>query len=228
MIFNIIRKCVLRETKIFRTRSFRNCKTNVLIDRTSQFLAITTNRNVYTGRVLNVRAFRDSENVYAYDIIKAMPLVSTQYTCESTNDNILSLEEFETTLDQEWRLKSGAEIVDAFQRVVSYCSTHNVDLSDRRFDKLTDGLMDHIQDLTDMQLLNLINCVSAFPPTDSYSSHNFHDIWSALDDVCCWKAPNWPKETLFLFAEGWYKLNLGKIVFGKQHYLTPCYFRKTK
>ncbi|KAJ8985183.1 hypothetical protein NQ317_018212 [Molorchus minor] len=65
--------------------------------------------------------------------------------------------------------------------------------------------------LTNTEIIELLSTLAQYPPCESYSSHNFHDIWSCLDDICCWKMAEWDIEMCFTIANLWYKLNLGKL-----------------
>ncbi|KAK5638133.1 hypothetical protein RI129_012428 [Pyrocoelia pectoralis] len=154
--------------------------------------------------------YRDTENVYAYNIIQSLPVTKNVPVFSITN-SIDNQYDFDNRLNQNWRLKTVSEIVDCFKSVLNYCIENDINLSDQRFDKLVDGLMDNIQHLTDSNLCDLLHCLIRLPICESYASRNFHDVWSALDDVCCWKINNWSNETMFLFADYWYCLNLGRV-----------------
>ncbi|XP_031330039.1 FAST kinase domain-containing protein 5, mitochondrial isoform X3 [Photinus pyralis] len=154
--------------------------------------------------------YRDTENVYAYNIIQSLPTTKNVPVFSITN-SIDNLYDFDNRLNQNWRTKTASEIVDCFKSVLNYCTEHDINLADPRFDKLVDGLMDNIQHLTDSNLCDLFHCLIRLPVCDSYAARNYHDVWSALDDVCCWKLNNWPLETTFVFADYWYRLNLGKL-----------------
>ncbi|KAB0791005.1 hypothetical protein PPYR_02805 [Photinus pyralis] len=154
--------------------------------------------------------YRDTENVYAYNIIQSLPTTKNVPVFSITN-SIDNLYDFDNRLNQNWRTKTASEIVDCFKSVLNYCTEHDINLADPRFDKLVDGLMDNIQHLTDSNLCDLFHCLIRLPVCDSYAARNYHDVWSALDDVCCWKLNNWPLETTFVFADYWYRLNLGRV-----------------
>ena len=70
--------------------------------------------------------------------------------------------------------------------------------------------MDHCEKLTYDELLDLLICLSEYPPCDSYASHNFHDIWSCLDDICCWKVHQWNLDQVLTIADAWFMLNLSR------------------
>ncbi|KAF5303287.1 hypothetical protein FQA39_LY10026 [Lamprigera yunnana] len=157
---------------------------------------------------------KDSENDYAFRIIKLTPLeIRDPLIFVSSKQIVNNRLDFERLLDQDWRKRSAEEITDCFKSVLDYCVKENINVSDTRFDKLVDGLMDKVQDLTDTNLADILECLTKLPYCFGYDAHNYHDIWSALDDVCCWKIPKWSNETMFRFAEFWYRLNLGKNFF---------------
>lgn len=157
------------------------------------------------------RIFVDHENVHAYRIIQAIPVaVDTEnYTfvsCEVEGEN-----EFINLLQQNWRSSTAGDILDAFKNAANYCVLNNIPISDSRFDNLVDGLMDHVECLTDDELSELLATISRYPACESYKSHNYHDVWSCLDDICCWRLTNWSTDTILQFANHWYKLNLGRV-----------------
>lgn len=173
-------------------------------------------RGIRTSSHVSGRIYKDAENVYAYNILQTIPIIDKDlFVLKSPNKVITTLDDFNSLLDQDWRTKSATEIVEGFKCALNYCTQNNINVSDPRFDKLVDGLVDHVQDLTDSELLELLDCLNEYPLCDSYTAHNFHDIWSALDDTCCWKIANWPTETMFMFADRWYRLNLGMFIFKK-------------
>ncbi|KAF7286287.1 hypothetical protein GWI33_006160 [Rhynchophorus ferrugineus] len=123
---------------------------------------------------------------------------------------IVNQEDFNEILNRPWRTSSATEIVNAFKNVLEYCQKNNITVSDVRFDSLVDGLMDHCEKLTDNELIELLSCLVEYPDCSSYKEHNFHDIWSCLDDICCWKLPTWSIERIFTVANLWYQLHLNK------------------
>ncbi|XP_044260329.1 FAST kinase domain-containing protein 5, mitochondrial [Tribolium madens] len=154
------------------------------------------------------KLFIDTENAYAYTILPPIPKFTP---CFNPPKRVETPEQFLEVLNQNWRESCASDIVEAFERVKDYCVGNNIDLSDPRFDKLVDGLMDHCEKLTDEELLRLLILLTQYPQCDSSTTHNYHDVWSCLDDVCCWKMANWNFQKLFTFAEIWYRLNLGRL-----------------
>lgn len=168
--------------------------------------------NVHTASVFCAKVFKDTENLYAFDVLQTIPVnTAVSYTPKSLNKALTATEEFNKLLDQDFRKASVSDIVQAFKNALHYCVTNNIAVSDHRFDKLVDGLMDNIEHLNDQDLYELLSVLAKFPPCENYTSHNFHDIWSALDDACLHKMTNWDTDTMFNFAELWFQLNLGKI-----------------
>ncbi|KAG5883757.1 hypothetical protein JTB14_023178 [Gonioctena quinquepunctata] len=124
---------------------------------------------------------------------------------------VTTLEEFNETLSRDWKGCSASEIVNAFTNTKNFCKSKNIALSDNRFDNLVDGLINNCEQLNDEELVNLLYCISEFPSCESYEAHNFHDIWSCLDDICCWKVTNWNIDKCLVIANAWYKMKLGRI-----------------
>lgn len=175
--------------------------------KTKPNLTFPLTRSLHISLSNRDKIFTDTENSYAYTILPPIPKLSPTW---SLSNPIKTPEEFTQFLDRNWRGCRAPEIVEAFERVKDFCVANQIDLSDRRFDKLVDGLMDHCEKLTDDELLRLLVLLTEYPPCESSTSRNFHDIWSCLDDVCCWKMGAWDYEKMFNFAEIWYKLNLGR------------------
>lgn len=158
------------------------------------------------------KLFQESENLYAYSILQTIPISDTAIFTAKTPDRLITTkEDFNKFLAKNWRTTSASEIVQAFKDVVDFCASNGIAVSDGRFDNLVDGLLDHVEQLTDEELSDLMKCLIKFPMCDSYEAKNFHDIWSALDDICLLRMGNWSVEKRFYFAELWFRLNLGRL-----------------
>lgn len=166
-------------------------------------------RNVQFSAKSNAKIFQDYENNYAYGILRELPVMDKFDGVSTVGNRIDTAEQFDAILEQNWRASSATKILHAFESVSDYCVTNDIDLSDTRFDKLVDGLLDNVEKLSVDEIAAMLRCLAKFPQTESFKSHNFHDAWSALDDVCCWRMPDWSVEQMFHFAHLWYKLNLG-------------------
>lgn len=148
------------------------------------------------------------ENEYAFSVINKFGPKSITNT-EVVIREAETEEEFHNILNQNWRTSSASEIVEAFKNTTKFCVKHNIDISDKRFDNLVDGLMDKCEYLSKDEIADLLECMVEIPFTKSYQSHNFHDLWSCLDDICCWKVVDWDIDSSLDIAKLWYKLNLG-------------------
>nr|CAH7758563.1 unnamed protein product [Callosobruchus chinensis] len=153
------------------------------------------------------RLYTFNENAFAYNIISRDLL----HKIEIPPTEVGTLEEFESIMDKNWRNATASEIVKAFKSVTNYCINNSITIEDLRFDKIVDGLMDHCEKLTYVELVELLECLSELPLTSGYDAHNFHDIWSCLDDICCWQMIEWNVDQAFTIANLWYKLNLGRL-----------------
>lgn len=149
------------------------------------------------------------ENNYALEVLGK---ITTNHMGNPTivNYEIDNLEEFNRILDRNWRVSSASEIVETFKNIKNFCAQNNIDLSDARFDKLVDGVMDNCEHLTAVEMTDLLSSIAEIPPTQTYDSHNFHDLWSCLDDICCWKMVDWSFDTSLEIAKLWYKVHVGK------------------
>ncbi|KAL3271081.1 hypothetical protein HHI36_021580 [Cryptolaemus montrouzieri] len=127
---------------------------------------------------------------------------------------VRTLEEFENVLNRNYKLNSGCsatDILNGFKAVKNFCNSNQIKISDERFDNLVDGLMDHCEKLSDDEILELLTCLTEFPQCYNYQDHNFHDVWSCLDDISRERTAERDMEYLFKIAETWYKLHLGKM-----------------
>ncbi|KAL1502129.1 hypothetical protein ABEB36_007321 [Hypothenemus hampei] len=156
-------------------------------------------------------SFIQHENNYVYKIVNRTPLISSTRETILGQETILQQNEFDNYLNKNWRQSNASDIVKAFEDVEQYCIDNNVSVTDSIFDNLVDGLMDHCEKLTDQEILRLLNCLSKLPPCNAFDSQNYHEVWSCLDDICCWKMVNWDLETLFAIADVWYQLRLAKL-----------------
>ncbi|XP_019872649.1 FAST kinase domain-containing protein 5, mitochondrial [Aethina tumida] len=187
---------VLKTCSVFRT----------LRPNLPSLTTINSIKTVHTSCVVQAKIFVENENQYMYTL-----LPNTVYQTEKPSETINTLENFNETMQKHYRKSPIDEIVDTFLNVKQFCIDNNINISDKRFDNLVDGLMDQCQDLTDQQLYDLLTTLTELPPCDGYDSHNFHDVWSCLDDFCIWRLQNWDIKTMFKYADLWYKLNLGRI-----------------
>lgn len=155
----------------------------------------------------------DRENGHCHSIMQSIPLYENNLIIsisKKIEDQLIDAKTFEDVLRKNWRADSATNITEAFKQLCHYSRVNDIPLSDTRFDKLVDGLMDKCRDLTDDELSELLYCISQYPKCDSPSSHNIHDIWSALDDMCCQRVLDWSVPKMLLFADHWYKFGLAK------------------
>lgn len=146
-----------------------------------------------------------NETNYIYNIINP-GFRSTKPVDQET----ITEEQFKNLLNQDYRKSNAAQICQTFQTLQSYCIKNNIPVSDVRFDHLVDGLMDHCEKLSIAQLYDLLQCMKMYPRCRSYASHNFHDIWSCLDDICLWRASKMDFDQLFKFCDLWFELGLSR------------------
>lgn len=187
---------------------------------------IFTNKQFNTNAYKCAKVFADTENKYAFNVLTIFPLTSPQLELKpfkTTYD-----EDFDSILKKNWRTASATDILETFKICVDYSKLNNINLSDTRFNNLVDGLMDNIEKLTYDEICELLIILTKYPPTESYRSHNFEDIWSALDDICCWKMSDWNKDQLFHLAQLWYQLNLGRMCNFTYEFLNKLHMKEHK
>lgn len=146
-----------------------------------------------------------NETNYVYNIIN--PNKRYKFPSEDTS---LTDKEFQNILKQNWRKSTASEIVKAFQDLQPYCTKNNINISDIRFNNLIDGLMDHCEKLTVVELYDLLYCLTKYPRCHSFVAHNMHDTWSCLDDICLWKWSSMNVDQMLQFCDLWYELGLAR------------------
>lgn len=167
-------------------------------------------KQIHKSNISNQKLRVETENNHAYTIMQSLSPYKHTLSMIQQFDNIIEREEFDKVLNKHWRSESATNIVNAFKHLCYYANIHNIPLSDNCFNNLVDGLMDKCQDLSDQELSEILLCIKNYPAPDSMTSHNFHDIWSALDDMCCKRIVSWQKEKVLLFTDHWYLLGLLK------------------
>lgn len=203
LLRQLIPKCtVVSRTQLLRKQLYSSIQAN------HPTLGAQPDHLISPQKNNNSRQFVQHENLYAFQIVSKIGINSTSQLVISTEINDEG--SFTSYLDRNWRESSATEISQAFSTVKQFCIENNIALSDQRFDKLTDGLMDHCEKLTDRQLYNLIKDLSEYPKSFGLKANNFHDIWSCLDDICCWKMHNWNIDTILAFSNVFFLLHLGK------------------
>lgn len=191
-----------------------NTKEIYSIKKISNFNVYNLNRYhrfLHTNSANFAKNFVETENTYARKVLESFPITSDliDEPLHRSDTIVRSEDDFNKFLDQDWRVAPPSHIIRGFVTILDYCREHNISISDTRFDKLVDGLMDNVERLTTSELYLMLKCLKELPPTESYSSHNYHDVWSALDDMCIWKLRHWDYETLVKFADIFNQLHLG-------------------
>lgn len=205
MLKNLLQRNVLR--KITATTNYFDAGKAPL-----QHNLKTTLRFFRTNTVNLAKLFAESENLYAYSVLQTIPIAESAIFVPKTPNKLIATESnFSEFLAKNWKSASVGEIVEAFKNVVDFCAANKIPVSDQRFDGLVDGLLNNVEKLTYEEIGDLMKCLIKFPLCESYDAHNFHDIWSALDDVCLIRMPKWSLEQRFYVAELWYRLNLGRL-----------------
>lgn len=175
----------------------------------------TTNVNLIHNRkfrlssnLFSTKKYKGIENEYMFQFISKNGLY---FPVSSEIEQVETREEFENLLNKDYRQNGNATtILRTFKALEKFCRSHNIDISYPKFDNLVDGLMDHCRNLTDEEVLELLHVLARYPKCESYRDHNYHDVWSCLDDISCERLAN--RDTTFLLemAEAWYQLDLGK------------------
>ena len=199
---------VLRGHTFYVKRCFSDVNKYNLNSSLKNIKKLSNSRGFHMGTLNKVILFPNTENIFAYNIINEIAPIRFQDT--GRNTQIINTEaDFNNFLDSNWRCATPGEITRAFYDVLNYCIAKEINISNTKFDELVNGLLDNVEKLSVDELASLLRCLALYPQTESFKSHNFHDVWSALDDVCCWHMSDWDLDTLFIFADLWFKLHLG-------------------
>ncbi|XP_044764319.1 FAST kinase domain-containing protein 5, mitochondrial [Coccinella septempunctata] len=169
-------------------------------------------RNFHISPILfSTRKLKGIENEYMFQLISKNGL---DYVDFMEIEEVKTPEEFEDLLNRDYRKNNGCAattILNTFKAVEKFCCRNQITISDPRFDKLVDGLMDHCRKLTDDEIVELLFLLARYPKCQSYRDHNYHDVWSCLDDVSRERVTTTDTDFLFEVANAWYQLDLGKL-----------------
>ncbi|XP_022902864.2 FAST kinase domain-containing protein 5, mitochondrial isoform X3 [Onthophagus taurus] len=168
--------------------------------------------NLSTTKVASIAKF--VENSFAYSVLEPLPIVSTlkQISINNNNNkNVKTEEDFERFLNKDWRKCGVKEIVDGFNAVLPFCVENNVNITNKNFDFLVDGLLDNVENLSTDDIISVLKFLTESPLPGGLNMHNYHDVWSAMDDVCCWRLKSFDLQTSFYVANLWFKMGLGRI-----------------
>lgn len=174
-----------------------------------------TERKIHFYNKTHQKLRYEYENNHVYSIMQSIPIYENTLSISLSNkleNELINHENFEKFLRKNWRQESATNITNMFKKLCYYAQLNNISLSDKRFDSLVDGLMDNCRNLTDDELSELLYCVNEYPKPESPTDHNFHDIWSALDDICCARINLWSIQKTLLFTDHWYRIGLAKYV----------------
>lgn len=169
-------------------------------------------RNVHISpNSFTIKKHKGIENEFMFQFI------SRNGPCLPVSSKIREVDtmgKFEDLLNENYRKNSdysATDILNIFKSLQTFCCQNQIDISDARFDNLVDGLMDHCRELTDSELLEFVHLLNRYPRCVSYKEHNFHDVWSCLDDMSRERLSNKKTDYLLKLANAWYELDLGRI-----------------
>ncbi|PSN43523.1 hypothetical protein C0J52_22635 [Blattella germanica] len=166
--------------------------------------------DLHTTSTMFAKRFVATENTYAYSILRKNEAYSNTLAEEFSVDELEKItdEEFSVLTALNWCNESNENILSGLQKMLSYSCKNSLDISDERFDNITKALVEKISQLNDEDLCRILMYLNIFPPTPSITSHNFVDLWKAIDKECDARMKNWDRRKLFLVADYWYLLSL--------------------
>lgn len=210
-------------------------KKSMFVNLNCSFSAPVSLRNIWTSSILNVKIYKENENIFAYNL-----MVNYGYATDifvTKNAIIVTAEDVDELLDKNWENESTTSIYEAFQTITSYCSSHNICISNRRFDIFIDNLTDNMRNMSDEQLKDIFYFLNQWPETPSVRTRNYIEVWAALDDQCVLRLKQWSTDQMLSYISLIYMLNVTKAsdfaykclqrLTNKAKQLTPAQFVQT-
>ncbi|XP_034825273.1 FAST kinase domain-containing protein 5, mitochondrial [Maniola hyperantus] len=177
----------------------------------SQMNRVHNFRKYHKTSSLGVKMFMENENKYAYNIMQSKGYVIDFLTNKEEHKQSIQKEVFQNILDIKEFKGNPHKIFQTFSVLGSYCSEHNICISNKQFDDFIDILTDNIYLATDEELLSLFYSLAKWPETESIRTRNYIEVWAALDDACIKRMNKWPYEQMLLFVSLFYMLNVTRV-----------------
>ncbi|XP_076054954.1 FAST kinase domain-containing protein 5, mitochondrial [Oratosquilla oratoria] len=170
-------------------------------------------RTLQSGTILFVKEFKDTENEHAHSVLCSLPAYSATTVSASENIRHQPALYFDTSTlhSADWNLFTPKEVADGFVALSHCCQHKSMNLEDPQYSTLCGALTASLHHLTDDSLLQVLQSLTFWPPTESTTTPNFVGIWNALDRVCTERMKYWDIKKMFLVADHWFALRLSRI-----------------
>lgn len=158
----------------------------------------------HTSNGCSVKSFIDGENNFAH---KVMATLGNYHLMSPPVKSLVPDEDFMSINEPV----PNKELIQCLERIANYCVNHNLTVSETRFDRIVDLIVNQCESFTDQELLDTLRILTIFPPAPGVGSRNFLELWSALDDECMNRLDNWSTEMRLLACDHWFKLHMAKV-----------------
>uniref|UniRef100_A0A1B6F893 RAP domain-containing protein n=1 Tax=Cuerna arida TaxID=1464854 RepID=A0A1B6F893_9HEMI len=109
----------------------------------------------------------------------------------------------------DWKNKSAYNVVVSFISLAVYSSSKlKVTVDDERFDKLVSEFVQKCSQFTEDQLIDSLVAVQFWPLSEHVKTHNYLQIWKALDHVCHDRYLDWTVDKMLFMMDLWYNIKL--------------------
>lgn len=174
-----------------------------------QFLRLPTlhrpQRWLHTSIQCLVKSFVEGENNFAHNVLGRLGNYHLMGNIDPRNDiSEIDLQ----TLNKD---VTNSQLASQFQTIAHYCRTHQIPISEDRWDGIVDLFLERIESFSDEEIRDTIRILTIFPPAPGVGSRNFLEMWTALDDACLQRLDSWSTEERLLVCDHWYKLNMAKV-----------------
>lgn len=114
-------------------------------------------------------------------------------------------------LENSYSDKSAGEIVDAFEGLSYHCMRTGDCISNDIYDELVKEVIKRLDEVSDEQLLGVLQNLKRFPETENPQTKNFYLLWRNIDDVCYNRASSWKDPMLLRVCNIWFQLYLSRL-----------------
>ncbi|VVC42713.1 RAP domain [Cinara cedri] len=123
---------------------------------------------------------------------------------------VVTDERFAALSSQDWSAATVDEVCDNFLLITSYSAPRGLQLQDTVFDELRNRLVTILPDMTDQQLMDMLQLIARWNVKNPYDPI-YRKFWSLFDKQCIARYKNWSLNKLLLYMDHWYAMGLIKL-----------------
>lgn len=155
----------------------------------------------------------DNENWNAHDTMVNDPMyretVVDPYTVRCSRS--VTDKEFHQLIGQDFATRTAGETCDDFRSASVYAAGRDhFFLTDNQFDGLRDRLIAVLPDVSDQQLMSVLETLPLWNLTQGKDPVYFA-LWSAIDKQCVDRSRQWSLNKTLLFMDHWYMSKLSRL-----------------